>query len=70
MNWRLRPWTRPDRRPPHLQEIRDKAEALGRYTEQRQYSLEIQNTAAENRLEAERRMGELGYTPQPCRNYR
>jgi len=35
------------------------AEALGRYAKQQQYSLEIQNTAAEIRLEAERKAVQL-----------
>jgi hypothetical protein len=44
---------------PELKQIRDMAEALGRYTKQRQYGLEIENDAAEIRLIAERRLGDL-----------
>ena len=44
---------------PALKQIRDQAEALSRYTKQRQYGLEIENDAAEIRLMAERRLGDL-----------
>jgi hypothetical protein len=36
-----------------------RAEALARYTKQRQYGLEIENDAAEIRLIAERRLGDM-----------
>src|SRR6266446_6232501 len=42
-----------------VKQIRDMAATLQRYARQRQYSLEIQNNAAELKLRAERRAGEL-----------
>ena len=42
-----------------VKDIRDKAQAIAAYTKQRGDSLEVQNSAAEVKLRAERRMGEL-----------
>jgi N6-adenosine-specific RNA methylase IME4 len=44
---------------PEVKEIRDKARAIRDYLKQARYCLEMQNDAAELKLRAERRMGEM-----------
>jgi hypothetical protein len=44
---------------PEVKEVRDQAAAITRYLRQQRYGLEAQNQAAELKLRAERRLGEL-----------
>jgi N6-adenosine-specific RNA methylase IME4 len=44
---------------PDVKQIRDRAAALQQYAKQQQYSLEVQNDAAELKLRAERKAGQL-----------
>jgi hypothetical protein len=44
---------------PDVRDVRDKAAAIGRYLRQQRYGLQAQNEAAELKLRAERRLGEL-----------
>jgi N6-adenosine-specific RNA methylase IME4 len=47
------------KRLPEVKQIRDMAAALQHYAKQQQYSLEVQNDAAELKLRAERKAGDL-----------
>ena len=49
----------PARRLPDVKQIRDMAAALQQYAKQQQYSLEVQNDAAELKLRAERKAGTM-----------